>query len=41
MIIQVIETILAPLIVGQIVQFKFPDAVKKAQKYINFNKVRI
>lgn len=39
-IVQVIETILAPLVVGQVIQYVFPDQVKKAQKYINFNKVR-
>ncbi|KAG2484749.1 hypothetical protein HYH03_016496 [Edaphochlamys debaryana] len=32
-------TIIAPLIVGQLVQYFLPDYVKKAQEYINFGKV--
>ncbi|GLC66844.1 hypothetical protein PLESTF_000482200 [Pleodorina starrii] len=36
---QLAVTIIAPLIVGQVVQYVFPDHVKKAQEKINFGKV--
>ncbi|KAG2427660.1 hypothetical protein HXX76_012309 [Chlamydomonas incerta] len=38
-IVQMVITIIAPLLVGQLVQYFVPDYVKKAQEYINFGKV--
>ncbi|PNW86699.1 hypothetical protein CHLRE_02g095085v5 [Chlamydomonas reinhardtii] len=38
-IVQMAITIIAPLVVGQLVQYFGPDLVKKAQEYINFGKV--
>ncbi|KAG2428566.1 hypothetical protein HYH02_014370 [Chlamydomonas schloesseri] len=38
-IVQMVITIIAPLIAGQLVQYFVPDYVKKAQEYINFGKV--